>query len=200
LNAAGKANFDSANAVLLERLLVVKDMHGSFLQELAESATTLSAPLLDENIETITSRGNERMTEIVKIGKRVATFKKFVEMEDAKLKEYWKHWDELQNDYIELGIEVFGPEAFGDNTPGLKIKQKGFKTEMGLLDLEHTTRVGELDGEIGEIRPGILQKMKASEKVWDLSISCECMLTRSQELDSAAKKEQARLLRALIQD
>jgi len=39
---------------------------------------------------------------------------------------------------------------------------------MELLDLEHNARLGELDEEIEEVGPKILQKMKASEKVGQL--------------------------------
>ncbi|KAE9378011.1 hypothetical protein N431DRAFT_170937 [Stipitochalara longipes BDJ] len=184
LNTNAKANFDGTYAAFSERLTVSRHADGSFVRELTEAAATLSAPLVNEKIETTISKDSKRKVEIVQIGKRVATFKKFVEKEGAKLKEAWKHWEELQNEYIELGIEVFGPEVFGEDAAGLEIRQKGYKREMELLDLEHNARVEELDEEIEDVGPTMLQKMKVSEK----------------ELDVAAKKEQARLLQALIQD
>lgn len=71
----------------------------------------------------------------------------------------------MQNEYIELGAEIFGPTAFGgDRTEGKGV-EKGFKREMELLDLEHGARVEELAEEVVGISVKILQKMKASEKV-----------------------------------
>jgi phosphopantothenoylcysteine decarboxylase len=168
LTTTARANFDDIYAGFSEKLAVSKNLNGAFVQELAEAAATLSAPLVDEKIETTITKDGKRKVEIVEIGKRVATLKKFVEKEAAKLKEAWKHWDELQNEYIELGIEVFGPEVFGEDAAGLKIRQKGYKREMELLELEHNARVGELDEEIEEFGSKILQKMKASEKVGHL--------------------------------
>jgi phosphopantothenoylcysteine decarboxylase len=165
LSAKAKATFDDAHDALSERLMVSKGADGSFFQELAEAAATLSAPLIHEKIETTTSRDGKRKIEVVEIGKRVATFKKFVEKEESKLKESWRHWEELQTEYIELGIEVFGPEVFGEAAAGLKIKQKDFKREMELLDFEHNARIEEFDEEIEDTGPKLLQKMKASEKV-----------------------------------
>lgn len=170
--AKGKENFDDVHAALSERLMVSKSTDGSFFQELVEAATTLSAPLLQEKIETTISRDGKRKTEVVEIGERVVTFKRFVEKEEATLKESWKQWEDLQTEYIELGVDVFGPEVFGEDAAYLKVKQKGFKREMELLGLEHDARVREFDEEIEETGPKILQKMKVSEKVQKASASC----------------------------
>ena len=165
LNANAKEKFDGVHAGFSERLEVSKSADRAFFQELAEAAATLSAPLLNEKIETTISRDGKRKTEVVEIGKRVSAFKKFVEKEEIKLKESWKQWEDLQNEYIELGVDVFGPEVFGETASGLKVRQKGFQRDMELLDLEHNARLGEFDDEIEDTGPKMLQKMKASEKV-----------------------------------
>lgn len=103
------------------------------------------------------------MTEIVEIGKRIAQFKKSVEKDEGKLKDYWKQWEDLQGDFMELGVEVFGPGVFGG--AAAEAREKGFKKEMELLDVEHGARVQELTNEVEDIGKEILQKMKESEKV-----------------------------------
>lgn len=103
------------------------------------------------------------MTEIVEIGKRIELFKKSVEKDEAKLKGYWKQWDDLQGDLMELGMEVFGPEVFG--TAASEARDRGFKKEMELLDVEHDARVQELTAEVEDIAEEYLEKMKESEKV-----------------------------------
>jgi phosphopantothenoylcysteine decarboxylase len=170
LNANAKATFDDVHAALSERLSASKAVDESFFQRVAEATKALSAPLVHEKIETTISKEGKRRTEVVEIGNRVATFKKIIEKEGAKLKDYWQQWYEVQNEYMELGIEVFGPEVFGEDALSLKISEKGFKREMELLDLEHDTSVRELDEEIEDTSAKFLQKMKASEKVCSSSI------------------------------
>lgn len=168
-NASAKATFDDVHAALSERLLASKATDESFFQRVAEAAATLSAPLSNEKIETTISKDGKRKIEVVEIGNRVTTFKEIIEKEGANLKEYWKQWDEVQNEYLELGVEVFGPEVFGEDALSVKIREKGFKREMELLNLEHNTMVGELDDEIEDTSAKIVQKMKASEKVYNSS-------------------------------
>lgn len=165
MKANAKATFDDIHTAFSERLEVSKGVDDSFIQELGQATATLSASLLHERIETITSKDGKRKCEIVEIGKRLAAFKKLADKEEGKLKESWEHWEELQTEYIELGVEVFGPEVFGGAASGLKASQKGFRREMELLDFEHNARLAEFDEEIEDTGPTFLQKMKASEKV-----------------------------------
>jgi hypothetical protein len=123
----------------------------------------LSAPLGEEKIETTFTREGKRVTEIVEIGKRIELFKKSVEKDEANLKDYWKQWENLQDDFVELGIEVFGPEVFG--RAAKEAMEKGFRREMELLDGEHDARVLELTGEVEDVAEEFLEKMRESEKV-----------------------------------
>lgn len=169
LTTNAKAGFDDIHAMFADRLMASKKTDGSFAREIGKDTAKLTAPLLHEKIETTTTRDGKRNTEVVEIGKRVATFKKFIEKEEGRLKETWKLWDEVQNEYSELGVEVFGPEVFGNDAAGLKLRQKGFKREIELLDLEQNARVEEFNEEIEDTGTRILQKMKASEKVRNIS-------------------------------
>ena len=137
----------------------------AFLEVIAAHVATLSAPLDDEQIETTFTRDGKRVTEIVQIGKRVALFKKSIEKEEARLKDLWEQWEEVQNEYVELGTEVLWPQAIGEDRAENPRMQKGFKKEMALLNLEHGVRLEELAEEVEDASVKILQKMKASEKV-----------------------------------
>lgn len=146
-------------------------MDEAFFEAISATTATLSAPLTEELIEGDFKRNGKTITETVKMGKRVAQFKKSVENEQVKLKEYWKQWDEMQNEYTALGIEVFGAKAFGEDAVGDEGKVKGYGREMELLDLEHNTRVEALQEEIEEIGVDILKKMKTSEKVGGIHLN-----------------------------
>jgi phosphopantothenoylcysteine decarboxylase len=166
------ASFNTVHDEFLQKLATSRSCDVKFFESVAATASMLSAPLAEEQIETTFTRDGERVTEIVEIGKRIEMFRKSVEKDEAKLKDYWKQWEDLQGDFIELGIEVFGPEVFGG--AALESKEKGFKKEMELLDLEHDARVQELTTEVENIREGILQKMTDSEKV----CACDEVLER----------------------
>lgn len=157
-----KATFDNVHASFTERLSATIANDEAFIQKVTETANTLSAPLTEEKLQTESCLGGKPITEVFKVGDRVAKFKKIIEMEEAKLKDLWKQWDEVQNEYVELGKEVFGREVFNDDSTG---EEKGFRKDMELLKLEYGTRVEELVEEIGDIGPDILKRMKASEKV-----------------------------------
>ncbi|KAF8865001.1 hypothetical protein BDZ45DRAFT_470698 [Acephala macrosclerotiorum] len=178
LSTTAKATFASIHNAFNSKLQAIRDEDTAFLQHVSETAAILSNPLLGERLETEIRKDGKRVVETVEIGKRVEAFKILVEQEEAKLKQAWREWDEVQEEYIELGIDVFGAEAFGR----IGEERAGYKKEMELLDLEHNTRVEELEEEIDEIESEAVQTMKTSEK----------------ELDNATRREQARLLQALL--
>ncbi len=101
----------------------------------------------------------------MEIGRRVAAFKKLIHKEESRLKGLWNQWDDVQNDYIRLGIEVFGPQAFGDLAAEHPNMQGGYKKDLELLSLEHEANVEALDKEAEEIGATILQEWKNAEKV-----------------------------------
>ncbi len=177
LNAKSKVSFDDIHKTFKERLANTRATDEAFFETVSASAATLSAPLTEELVEADFKRDGETITEIVKMGKRVTLFKKSVENEQAKLKEYWKQWDDMQNEYIALGIEVFGAKTFSEDACGEEGSVKGYHREMELLDLEHNARVEELQEEIEEISVDILRKMKASEKVSDAMYKYATLLT-----------------------
>ncbi|RDL37922.1 uncharacterized protein BP5553_05355 [Venustampulla echinocandica] len=181
-----EATFDSVHKGFMEQLSKSKAGDEAILSEVSATLAILSAPVAEEQIEIVTRQGSKRVTEIVKIGNRIAHFKDVVEAEEAKLAEYWKQWDELQNEYLELGVEVFGAKPFGEDAKEVVGNGigKGYRKEMELLDLKLKTQAEEWEEKVQELRVKTLQKMKASEK----------------EQDALTKKEQAKLLQALLQE
>ena len=134
-----------------------------FFESISTAAHTLGLPLGEEQIEITFTRDGKRVTEIVEIGKRIGLFKKSVEKDEAKLKAYWKDWEALQGDFVELGIDVFGPEMFGQAAKDAR--GRGFVKEMEVTDEEHDGRMGGLAAEVEEMAEGVLARMKESEKV-----------------------------------
>lgn len=59
---------------------------------------------------------------------------------------------------------MFGAEVFGEDGKGRET-QRGWRRAMELAEMEHETRVHEIEVEVGEIRGEFLQVMKQSEKV-----------------------------------
>lgn len=157
-----KTSFETVHASFLHKLSESRTRDMAFFESMHVTANFLSAPLGEEQIETTFHRDGKRVTEIVDIGKRIEQFKKSVEKDEMKLKGYWKQWEDLQGEFLELGVEIFGAEAFGEKEEG---GGKGFRMEMELLDLEHNAKVQELTEEVEGIPEKMLEKMKESEKV-----------------------------------
>jgi hypothetical protein len=147
----------------------------AFFESVSTTTKLLTAPLDEELIETTFIREGKPVTEIVEIGKRIAQFKKSIEKSEAELKEYWKQWDDLQDEYLELGIEVFGPEAFGGAAD--EARETGYKKEMEILDIEYNAAINELTSEVEKVSEQMLTKMKESEKVCTLYESVVRKLT-----------------------
>jgi hypothetical protein len=133
----------------------------------------------------------------VQIGERLALFKKSVEKDTASLSDYWIQWEEMQNDFIELGKEMFGNEAFPNEDNHDEIAKKGYSREMELLGIEYETRANELAEEIEDLRNETLQKTKTSEKVriHECRIpSMVLMIIIAQALDTETKKVKAKVM------
>lgn len=165
INTNLEASFHNIHEAFVTRLAESRSKDETFLKSISATTQTLNAPLTEEQIETTFTREGKRVTEIVRIGKSIVQFKKSIEKDEAKLAGYWAQWKELQDDFVELGVEVFGERAFPASEIGERKRGTGFRREMELLDLEHDARAKELNEEIAGIGMNVLKKVKASEKV-----------------------------------
>lgn len=182
---SAETTFEKSYKTFTKKLNQLQSADAGFLGAVDEIFHTLSEPIEEEKITTeITNSDGSIEHHTFAIGARVAAFKSLVEKEEAKQKELWKQWDEIQNEYLELGVEVFGEKPFGEDAKLVKGKQKGYKKEMELLDLELKTRVEELEEEVSGIPVEYLKKLKKSEKVWwntvgVMGVLLTCFLYRS---------------------
>lgn len=160
--------FDSTYNDLVHQLEAGKTKEDMFSSKITEMAKTLSAPLEEEKISTTFNRDGQRIQQTVEIGKKMVQFKKNVAKDKKRLDENWKQWDELQSEFEEFGMEVFGKECFpaaSAHPQQLRRGQEGFKHEMELLDLEHSTKSSEILAEIEGIVIETTQKKDAQEEV-----------------------------------
>lgn len=113
------------------------------------------------------------------------------------MKDCWIQWEEMQNDFIGLGKEMFGNDAFPDETEENDGVKKGYRREMELLGIECETRADELAEEIEDLRNETLQKTKTSEKVriYECRMpSTVLIIIISQALDTETKKVKAKVM------
>lgn len=103
LSSTAKVAFTSIHDAFNTKLEAINDEDTVFLQHVSNLAAILGTPLLEEKIETEIRKDGKRVVEVVEIGKRVKAFKVLIESEEAKLMQAWKEWDEVQEEYIELG-------------------------------------------------------------------------------------------------
>lgn len=163
ISANCELRFDTIHSSFVEKLSSSRTKDQAFFESINNTASAFNTSLDEEQIETTFIRGGKNITEIVNIGQRLEMFKKSIHKDAIKLENYWREWEEIQNDFIELGVNVFGPEAFGqeitDQKPG------GYGRSMELLDLEHKEREAELEEEAEELKGNMLKKMRVSDKV-----------------------------------
>lgn len=162
-----KATFEDIHAAFTVQLTESRAADVAFFENADHTTRILSAPLAEEYVEAFFTRDGKRVSETFTIGDRVEKFRRLVEKEEKQLGEYWKQWDEVQNEYLELGVEVFGEKSFGADGKGVMKRdgEKGWKREMELLEVEYEARIQELDEEVGGIKEEFLEIMRASEKV-----------------------------------
>lgn len=157
--------FQEIQNQLQKRIEATKKEDEAFLKQISNTIELLDAPLSEERLEMNLRRGDKNEIKVVLMCDLVEKFKKLVDKEEAKLHHLWHQWDDIQDEYIELGIEVFGPRVFGELADEYRGLQGGYKNELESLDAEHHAKVEELDAEIAAIGTKIMQKWKASEKV-----------------------------------
>ena len=136
---------------------------------------TLGVPLAEESIEREITRDGKSVVEVVQIGKKMVQFKKSVEKDKARLDDNWKQWEELQNDFIELGLEVFGNEAFGPEQAYQEI-ERGYKHDMEVIAQDLKSGMKALNEEIEDITAKTMTKLKSQEKVRSQTRNSVCTL------------------------
>lgn len=158
-----------------ERINDLERNDKQFYDAVFRKASLLSAPLVEEKVDTLVRQndGSSKQQEIV-IGDRVAAFKAVIETEDEKLKKLWRQWDELQEEYIKLGVEVFGPVKFGGSAAEYRDLEGGYRKDMEYWELEHGVLIEEIGNEVENIGVKVLQKLRNTEKVCWLIVAFVC--------------------------
>ncbi|TQS37979.1 hypothetical protein Golomagni_01525 [Golovinomyces magnicellulatus] len=172
----GLCTFDEALAHHLRILDSVRKEDQKATEMISTAISMLTAPLsLEPEIVDNTDSNPRTQNTSNFIAKYVETIKN----EQENLEKCWKQWYDIQNEYTELYIDVFGQESSGQNVTD---DENSFKSKMEILDLGRTSEIAHFEEEINRLGDQVLQRMRKSEK----------------ELDAAMKKEKARLLTSLV--
>ncbi|KAH8821003.1 hypothetical protein F5884DRAFT_766232 [Xylogone sp. PMI_703] len=155
-----------------------KEEDANFLNYIASISGTLTAPLEKDQIESTINRNGKLVKEVAEMGKLMENFKNKIEAEKAELAMNWKKWDEVQQELARLGSEIFG---IGD---GKTTGKEGSRHEMEAVNAEQNARLAEAAAEIKAIGVETMEKVEATEK----------------DLNDAAKKEQAKIIAAILEN
>ncbi|KHJ32715.1 hypothetical protein EV44_g4506 [Erysiphe necator] len=184
-NAVG--TFDEVLDLNLKNLATIKEKDQRFKDFISEAISKLVAPLISRQgeLKISTNHSDSRISSDINTSAtttatyNIANYKQVVDAELKNLKNYWKQWEDIHDEYLALGIEIFGSQSCNDNSVR---QQKGFKDEMELLQLHQKTKIIELENEIEKLGTHVLQKMRKSEK----------------DLDVVIKREKNRVLASLV--
>jgi hypothetical protein len=145
-----------------------------FYNDIAEQRKELLAPLEKDVVETVfTHKDGTTTAEKFQIGERIESFKAAVESKEAEIKQLWREWEKVQEQIVDLGIEVLGPEVFKEGSVIVGTEKKGYRKEMELLDKEHETWLEDMQKEINRIGQEAIDKMTAAEKVRFYNLSLQ---------------------------
>lgn len=172
----GLCTFDEALSLNLRILDSVKKEDQKATEMISTAITMLTTPLSlePENVDNSDSDPHTQNS-----SNFIANYVQKIKIEQENLEKCWKQWYDIQNEYTELYIDVFGQESSGQSATHHESK---FKSKMEMLDLEKTSEIADFEEEINRLSVQTLQKMRKSEK----------------ELDAAMKKEKTRLLTSLV--
>ena len=165
INASLIEEFTNAYGIFLDRLVLSRKSDESFFEKVSTSMKTFCEPLSEEDISREMKRDGQIVIETDQLGSLIKKFKDRIEKEQGRLENGWKQWDALQNDFIDLGVDIFGCDAFVEGLAEQEDRETGFKVDMEKMDRDHSERVNELADDVENVRVKTSQKMKASEMV-----------------------------------
>ncbi|PQE27530.1 hypothetical protein CJF30_00007884 [Rutstroemia sp. NJR-2017a BBW] len=177
----GEEGFEKVHQKLVKKIDAGIEKNKEFFKKVSNAVEILDAPMADEKIETTVLKNGKRTVQVVEIGKRIVDFKKNIEKEEDKLADYWNQYEQLQLEFEEFGVQVFGARALKVDED--KYDEEGYRHEVDLLETEYHTQMEGIMEELRDIGEEAIKKMRASEK----------------EIDAVAGKERSRLLLAFME-
>jgi hypothetical protein len=159
----GEQGFEKVHQKLVKKIDAGIEKNKEFFKKVSDAVEILDAPMADEKIETTVLKNGKRTVQVVEIGKRIVDFKKNIEKEEDKLANYWNQYEQLQLEFEEFGVQVFGARALKVDKD--KYDEGGYRYEVNLLETEHHTQMEGIMEELREIGEEAIKKMRASEKV-----------------------------------
>lgn len=165
IDASQNAAFENIYNLFLSSMDGSGAQDDAFIESLTDALKILTVPLTEEQIEATFKRDDTPVTEIIQMGKRIGMFQESVVKDEAKLSGYWKEWEELQDDFIELGCEVFGKVAFPTSVVVKNLMREGFVRDMEMVTQECSTMVEDMAEHIEELGFRLLKELVASEEV-----------------------------------
>lgn len=166
IDATLSSNFADCHNEFVGILTKSHESDKVFIGDMRVIAEALSSSFANEQVTTSFSRDGKCVTELVEIGKSVAQYKKFIEKETVRLEDNWEQWQNLQDEFMELGVQVLGAHGFHNEEE----RNKGYKYDQELLDVDHNTRLNELVEEIDDITQKVSDAMRTQEKVSQRSL------------------------------
>lgn len=140
----------------------------AFVNYIEGTMDLLSTPLAHEHVSVNFTRGGNHVTDVVQMGERMSTYKDYVDTQNNHLTGYWTEWEELQDEYMDLGIEVFGSDAFHHPPAGVKKFEAGFERKMELAHLEHQKKLRDVNKMLEVLETDFIKEIKTIDEVCQL--------------------------------
>lgn len=173
------ASIKSVQDSLYERLDSVSAESDAMLKEAAAIKKIIFKPLGEERLALSTTVNGKTVTEITTLGKSMDNFRNLVDTKEKELKVLWEQWTAVQQEIINFGMDILGPEAFDGVATAdgqyfyVKPRDKSdFMKENERLASEFEVERKNLEVDIQTMGEEAVQNMEACEKVGSRILVC----------------------------
>lgn len=142
----------------------------AFVNTLTDAMDMLALPLHDEAVEATftTDDGNVKAAKIIEIGERMDVFKNSIAKDRDHLCTYWNEWEAIQDEFIRLGVSVFGSESFASREDAAAVADlmgANFLRDMLTVNHEYSALFNDMAEQIADIGAGLVEEVEAAEHV-----------------------------------
>jgi hypothetical protein len=149
----------------------------AFVQSLNDAVDLLTAPLELEQVESTFSRESSHVTEVVVMRERIQAYEEHVKSHEAAMAAYWRDWEDMQDKFLQLGVEVLGKDAFAATEATDIAMTDAFIQKMERIHIDHNAMVDDLAIKMQAVEAGLMDEQRTIEEVsQSLSLSLPIIL------------------------
>jgi chromosome segregation ATPase len=143
-----------------------------FVDSVNDATNTLTAPLEDEQVESIHAREMAHMTRDVLMRERVRFYEEHMKAKEESLNAYFTQMNELEYDMKKLGSHIMGPDLALANNKIEIVLTESFIEQMKRATRDDYRAIDDLTSQYQEMDDSFMDYLRETEKVSTKHCSC----------------------------